>query len=92
MGNRCSCLVVPKRTSAAPMHGLAGKTRTILGGTVTREAFYSAVREEAARVAGVPAGKEVGVPSDGLAQLGHALGSGLADLEMATQQLRTQGS
>ena len=43
--------------------GLAGRTRTILGGTVTREAFNSAVRQQACSAAGVPLGKEVGVPS-----------------------------
>lgn len=32
--------------------GLAGKTRTILGGTVTRENFYSAVRQVRRRVGG----------------------------------------
>ena len=53
--------------------GLAGKTRTILGGTVTREAFYSAVRQQACDEAGVPSGKEVGVPTEGLAVFGASL-------------------
>merc|ERR1719231_110839 len=52
--------------------GLAGKQRTIIDGTVTREAFSSAVREEAATVAGVPLGKEVGVPSYGISLLKSA--------------------
>ena len=51
--------------------GLAGKTRTILGGTVTREAFYSSVRQHAAQQAGVPTAKEVGVPTAGFALVGN---------------------
>ena len=50
--------------------GLKGKTRTIIGGTVTREAFYSAVRQAAMDEAGVGAFEEVGVPTNGLPILG----------------------
>ena len=56
--------------------GLAGKTRTILGGTVTREAFYSGVRQHAAQQAGVPTAKEVGVPTAGFALVGSAFATG----------------
>lgn len=52
--------------------GLTGKTRTILGGTVTRAAFYSAVRQAAMAEAGVAAFQEVGVPTSGLLLLGAA--------------------
>eukprot|EP00965_Chrysotila_dentata_P025553 849765-Pleurochrysis_carterae.AAC.1 len=43
--------------------GLKGKARTILGGTVTREAFYSAVRTMEQEELGVPPEVECGVPT-----------------------------
>lgn len=95
--------------------GLAGKTRTILGGTVTREAapppapptrlallkgathivaaqaFYSAVREEAARKAGVAPGDEVGIPTAELAMIGGAPGAKLYDAAEKEEQVLSRG-
>lgn len=70
--------------------GLKGKARTILGGTVTREAFYSAVRQMEQQRFDISPQDECGVPTgkyaylSGYAQLDDDLDADIEEPRAAT--------
>jgi len=57
------CLIMNNWRTMHGRAGLKGKARTILGGTVTREAFYSAVRQMEQTELGLSPQEECGVPT-----------------------------
>ena len=57
------CLIMNNWRTMHGRAGLKGKARTILGGTVTREAFYSAVRLMEQERYGLSPQDECGVPT-----------------------------
>jgi alpha-ketoglutarate-dependent taurine dioxygenase len=82
------CLVMNNWRTMHGRAGLAGKSRTIIGGTITREAFYSAVRQTAMQDAGVAPYQEVGVPSPGLVHMGSTAEAPPAAAATTTESVR----